>query len=329
MISPAGSHFHLYASKSPTVPLTCLQESYSHRVPKLSNVPTTALSQREAAPPQLSFLHLGSPVLALSCIPTCTPTPALSSVAWMPHSPFHWPAVGILAQPLLWCCRPGTSCPGPLVWPPCSQAGLCDPHRMTSSLPPPACAYTASPGVSSVSACAPSHWELAQGAALSGGRSALWVCEVPGTPGAEGSRLSRYCPSTKATGPELIRPHLELPTAAGHALSYWAWEPTGILLPGVPSTASPSRAADRPSALGPALVPVNLFPAAPETARTKGPSSAEFVGVKRESSFAGNLLVTRTGTGLLGTAGHSQEAWDSRPRSCREVQGEMAGFRCK
>ena len=91
MISPAGSHFHLYASKSPTVPLTRLQESYSHRVPKLSNVPTTAVSQREAVPPLLSFLRLGSPVLALSCVPTCTPTPALSSVA----------AVGILAQPLL------------------------------------------------------------------------------------------------------------------------------------------------------------------------------------------------------------------------------------
>lgn len=99
----------------------------------------------------------------------------------------------------------------------------------------------------------------------------LWVCEVPGTPGVEGSRLFRYCPSMKATGPELIQPCLELPTAAGHALSYQAWEPTGILLPGVPSTASPSRAADRPSALGPALVPVNLFPATLETARTKGP----------------------------------------------------------
>ena len=122
---------------------------------------------------------------------------------------------------------------------------------MTSSLSPPACAHTASPGVSPVSARAPSHWELAQGAALSGGRSALWICEFPGTPGAEGSRLSRYCPSMKATGPEFIQPHLELPTVAGHALSYWAWEPTGVLLPGVPSTASPSRAADRPLALGP------------------------------------------------------------------------------
>lgn len=45
------------------------------------------------------------------------------------------------------------------------------------------------------------------------------------------------------------------------------------------------------------------------------------MGVKR-ASFAGNLLVTRTGTGLVGTAGRSQEAWDSRPRSCREMWGE-------
>lgn len=278
MISPASSHFHLYASKSPTVPLTQLQESCSHCIPKPSNVPTAALSQREAASPQLLFLCLGSPVLALSCVPTCPPALALSSVTWMLHGPFHWPAVGILAQPLLWYCRPGTSSPGPLVWPPRGQAGLCDPRRMTSVLPPAACAHAASPGVSPVSAQAPSYRQLTQCAALSGGRSALWVCEVPGTPGAEGSRLSRYCPSTKATGPELIQPRLELPTAAGHVPSYRAWGPTGILLPGVPSTGSPSRAADRPSALSPALVPVNLFPAAPETARTEGPSSGEFGG---------------------------------------------------
>lgn len=41
----------------------------------------------------------------------------------------------------------------------------------------------------------------------------------------------------------------------------------------------------------------------------------------RRASFAGNLVVTRTSTGLVGTAGCSQETWDSRPRNCREVRG--------
>lgn len=249
---------HLHASKSPTV--TVSQS-------RVTSQPQLCLGEKPRLPHSRSSAWAAPSCLVLS--PHLHPCSSPSSIAWMPHSPFHWPAVGILAQPLLW------SCSGPLVWPPCGQAGHCDPHRMTSTLPPAACAHPASPGVSPVSAHAPSHWELAQGAALSGGRSMLWVCEVPGTPGVEGSRLFRYCPCMKATWPELIRPCLELPTAAGHALSYQAWEPTGILLPGVPSTASPSRAADRPSALGPALVPVNLFPATPET---KDPSSAEFGG---------------------------------------------------